>query len=136
MKEKWHTLLIRSFDHSLSPEEEAELDKALAESKELRQERKRLLEMRTSLEAYPYQFEPFFVGKVLHKIEKLENTVRNSWMLAFRQVALPSMALLLLLCVFTWWNDGSLSWDVFTGVSEFQEEELITEYFTASIDYE
>lgn len=136
MEEKWHKLLIRSLDHALSPVERKVLDQALAESEALRQERDRLLEMRSSLQEYPYQFEPFFVGKVMHRIEQLENVVKNSWILAFRQVALPGIALLLLLCMFTWWKDGSLSWEVFTGASAFQQDELLTEYFTASLDYE
>ena len=136
MKEKWHKLLIRSLDHPLSPEEQEVLDKALAESEALRQERDQLLKMRSSLQEYPYQFKPFFAGKVMHRIEQLENVVRSSWILAFRQVALPGIALLLLLCMFAWWKDGSLTWEIFTGVSSFEQEELLTEYFTASLDYE
>ena len=136
MKEKWHKLLLRSLDHPLSPEEKRELDEALAESEALCKERDQLLEMRSSLQEHPYQFEPFFAGKVMHRIEQLEKVVRNSWILAFRQVALPGIALLVLLCMFTWWKDGSLSWEIFTGVSAFEQEELLTEYFTASLDYE
>ena len=135
MNEELYDLLIQSLDQNLTPAENQRLEQALADSEELRTERDRLIAMRASLEEYPYQFKPFFVGRVMHQLEQLESPFASSWILAFRQIALPGLALLIALLFFTWMKDGSLSWEIFTGVSAFEQEELLTEYFTTSIDF-
>ncbi len=135
MNEEIYDLLIQSLDRALAPTERERLDQALANSEKLQKERERLIAMRASLEEYPYQFKPFFVGRVMNQLEKLENPFASTWILAFRQIALPGLALLLALLIFTWMKDGSLSWEIFTGVSAFEQEELLTEYFSTSLDY-
>lgn len=132
-----YELLLRSLDEPLPSEEADRLNTALAESEALRAERDELLKLRNTLQKTPYQFKPFFPSRVMQKIEQLDAipSISDYWLWAFRRVALPGLAILLLLFLFTWVENGSMSWEALTGVSAFEQEELLTEYFSSSIDY-
>ena len=137
VEKELYELLLRSMDEPLSPEEAERLNQALTESELLRSRRDELLKLRNTLQHSSYQFKPFFPARVMHKIEQLEvsSSFSDYWLRAFRSVALPGLAILLLLFLFTWMKDGSMSWEALTGVSAFEQEELLTEYFSSSIDY-
>ena len=132
-----YELLLKSLDEQLSPKEAERLDAALAESDDFRLEKDKLLKLRNTLKQTSYNFKPFFPARVMHKIEQIDAipSISDYWLWAFRRVALPGLAILLLLFLFTWVKDGSMSWEALTGVSAFEQEELLTEYFSSSIDY-
>ncbi|MEM6632112.1 MAG: hypothetical protein AAF694_20715 [Bacteroidota bacterium] len=136
-EQELYELLLNSLDGSLSPEEAERLKSALAKSDSLRAERDELMRLRNTLKDTSYQFKPFFPARVMNEIEQLDtpSSLADYWLWAFRRVALPGLAILIFLILFTWLKDGSMSWDALTGVSSFEQEELLTEYFSSSIDY-
>lgn len=100
---------------------------ALAESPELRQEKERLEVMRGLLKDQKPGFRPFFSGRVINKISRLENagweleeTFQLSW--AFSRVALSGIALVIILLTLTYFSAGSLNLDAILGISDLSAE--------------
>ncbi|MEM7368787.1 MAG: hypothetical protein AAF587_09285 [Bacteroidota bacterium] len=127
---KMQKLLLRSMDRTLSPEEDKQLSAALEHSEELRNERDELLAMRGKLKEQDYRFAPFFVAKVLNKLEPEDRQTIETWFaqmgFAFQRVGLPAMAVVVLLLLTTFFVEQSLSWDVITGTSELTVDDLMT----------
>lgn len=93
MKPELLELLYRSFDMELTAEQKKELDLALAESEQLRDEKERLLRLRSSLAASRGEFKPFFEARVLERIrselpELALDRMVESLAVMFRRVAL------------------------------------------------
>ncbi len=71
MKKRIFELLYRSFEEQLSPTEQEQLDRALAESAALRAEKDRIAQLRTMISnSGPRSFRPFFAEKVIRKIRE------------------------------------------------------------------
>ncbi len=100
MKPDWVNLLIRSFDSKLSKNERAELENALQNSQELREEKKRLETMRGVIaRSADRSFKPFFAARVMRRIDAAANQQEFieslSWM--FRRVVLAGALSVILL---------------------------------------
>ncbi len=97
MKHNWLTLLYKSLDQELSPSESAVLEKALADSEELRQEQARINVVRSDVAGSAAQaFAPGFADRVMVNISLSahKNQLVSSWKMAvsdvFRPVALAA----------------------------------------------
>ena len=92
MSEEMVNLLIRSFDENLSEGERAKLNQALTESAKLRDEKKRLSEMRLLVsETAERKFKPFFSTRVLRRINESQTEQEDffgSLVWAFRVFAM------------------------------------------------
>jgi anti-sigma factor RsiW len=105
MDQKILDLLYRSFDGQLLPEEQQRLEEALASSKQLRDEKERIVALRKTISGNAAQsFEPFFAERVMQRItaemeQKLETVEDffNSLLWSFRRVALAGAIAVLLL---------------------------------------
>jgi anti-sigma factor RsiW len=105
MDQKILDLLYRSFDGQLLPEEQQRLEEALASSKQLRDEKERIVALRKTISGNAAQsFEPFFAERVMQRItaemeQKLETVEDffNSLLWSFRRVALTGAIAVLLL---------------------------------------
>ncbi len=70
MNKEMIDMLYRSLDSDLSVQEREQLDRALAESAELRAEQKQLLAMRGSIKTGTAEsFGPFFAERVMNKVK-------------------------------------------------------------------
>ncbi|MFQ5641573.1 MAG: hypothetical protein ACE5IR_26665 [bacterium] len=103
MNERILKLLYRSFDAPLSQEEEMELLQALSASSQLREEQKRLAEMRGMLkDEATRSFRPFFAARVMHRI-KHEKTAGEDFVESlvwiFRRIALAGGLAILFLVI-------------------------------------
>ena len=100
MDHKLLDLLYRSFDDQLTPEEQSQLEDALANSTTLQKEKERIAAMRKTVsESAVESFEPFFAERVMRQIhtEKGEDFFA-SLLWAFRRIALAgAIAAILLL---------------------------------------
>lgn len=100
MNEQMLNLLIRSFDENLSEVERTSLDKALAGSPELREEKKQLSQMRQMIgETAERKFKPFFSGRVMWRIEESQTEQEDffgSLVWAFRVFAMVGTAAIVL----------------------------------------
>ncbi len=113
-----YELLLRSLDVSLDPAAQALLDEALAGSASLRRKREQLLAFREMAARQHYQFRPFFAARVMNRLaERGYGRIMGVPILpaAFRRVAIPALALILLLLMGVYLMDGSLSLDAVIG---------------------
>ncbi len=137
MNKELYQLLLQSLDQSLTLAEQKRLDEGLHTAENLRQEKVELERIRQELGDVKYHFDPFFAGKVMNRIEQMEKGTQsrgNGWIVAFRQVALPGLAVLILLLIVTWLSEGSISLEAMTGISDLYQEDVLAQYNTFDID--
>ncbi|MDZ7261789.1 MAG: hypothetical protein ONB05_06765 [candidate division KSB1 bacterium] len=131
MNKKILDLLYRSFDSKLTKEEQQKLEKALAQSKELQEERARITKMRDVLSSSPAPaFKPFFVERVMRRIwllaekEKRQEIFFESLLYLFRRVALAGLLVLLALLSFNWIKSEQVSLSSALALPEITMEEI------------
>ena len=97
-------LLYRSLDDDLKDKDQKKLDEALEKSEDLRKEKERVLAQRQAVaDSAGQSFGPFFAERVMNRIEGLGQKKNGleafyeSFMTAFRKVAIVSAAVLVLL---------------------------------------
>ena len=131
-QKKWREWMHRSLDDELTPKEKEEWERALAGSPELREAYQALMQTQTLLSKQEFRFQPFFSGKVMHRIEQLRPIPKQiaNWGLAFRTVAIPGLVAIVLLLITTWVTHGSFSVDALAGVYELAPEDLLADYFS------
>ncbi len=105
MESRLLELLYRSFDDRLSPDEQQELDAALAASEELQKEKERISALRSAVSSSgSASFEPFFADRVIQRIHSEKNQQSNgvenffeSLLWAFRRIAIAGAVAVILL---------------------------------------
>ena len=97
-------LLYRSLDDDLKDKDQKKLDEALEKSEDLRKEKERVMAQRQAVaDSAGRSFGPFFAERVMNRIEGLGQKKNGleafyeSFMTAFRKVAIVSAAVLVLL---------------------------------------
>ena len=127
MNEEMLNLLIRSFDENLSEVERTSLDKALAGSPELRQEKKQLSDMRQMIgETAERKFKPFFSARVMRRIEESQSEQEDffgSLVWAFRVFAMVGTAAILLFFALNSKLANDLSIDSILGLPQLSIED-------------
>jgi len=116
MKNEDLELLYRSFDDSLTPEEQKQLDEALTHSKALREEKTRIVTMRKAVSGNAARsFKPYFAERVMQRIEKTrqEQTKQDpffeSLLAVFRPVAMGAAVLMIILLTYNMIKSDRLS---------------------------
>lgn len=127
MNKRTIDLLYRSLDTDLSKEEQKELSEALSSSLELREEQKRIEEMRRAIaENVERSFNPFFSARVMRQIKAKSDEQEDFWgafVWAFRRVALASALAILLLIVSNFFVGDSFSLDKMLGMPQLTLED-------------
>ncbi len=127
MNEEMLNLLIRSFDENLSEVERTSLDKALAGSPELREEKKQLSDMRQMIgETAERKFKPFFSARVMRRIEESQSGQEDffgSLVWAFRVFAMVGAAAILLFFALNSKLANDLSIDSILGLPQLSIED-------------
>lgn len=130
MNKAIHTLLLRSLEEELSPEEKLRLEQALAQSEGLRKEKEELLAMRSILSSQEFRFAPFFAAKVMNRLDAETQKTVESWFtqvsFAYQRIGVPALAVLVFLLLFTFLTEQSMSIDVLTGTSDLTVDDLMT----------
>lgn len=122
-------LLLRSITEELSTEEQQQLNTALAESEDLREERDQLIYTRDLvIQAVPTA-DPAFSQRVLQRLDKGRKEVALVVQL-FPRVAAACAAVVLILSIFLYFEAGSLSTDALVGLQDLSIDEAValTEY--------
>lgn len=116
MDKKELELLYRSFDDVLTPEEQKQLEKVLASSKDLREEKKRVVSMRNAVSGSGVQsFKPFFAERVMRRIQQLKPTEKSpdlffeSLMAVFRPIAVGAAVVVIILLSYNMIKSDRLS---------------------------
>jgi len=132
MNKKLKDLLIRSLDDELGSNERAELEEALVVSPELRQEKEQLLAMRMRIGGQQFAFQSGFSGRVMQQIGQISKgkvvmfDFTQGLAAAFKRIALSGAAAILMLLLYTYVKDGSLSVDSLLGLKELNSDNAIT----------
>jgi len=115
MDEKIKELLYRSFDETLSPEDDKSLEQALANSIELMLEKENITRLRDQIsESQTKHFKPFFADRVLNQIQtstanQNEETLFDSLFILFRPVAIAATALIIIVAGYNIVSTGQFS---------------------------
>lgn len=121
MDTKAYRLLKDSFDRELTAQENDELQKALKENPELKEEAKILQKMRDLISDDESSFGAFFTEKVMNRIENIQE---SNFIYAFKRVALPGLIAAIILLLITILGNHSISFDSLLGVETLQPEYL------------
>ena len=116
MKNEDLELLYRSFDDSLTPEEQRQLIDALSNSKALRDEKNRIVTMRKAVSGSAARsFKPFFAERVMQRIENIrqkqtkKDPFFESLLAVFRPVAMGAAILMIILLTYNMIKSDRLS---------------------------
>ncbi len=132
IKDEINNLLLRSFDEDLKPEENDWLEKELADSSELREEKRKLVEMRKIVSSNQYSFSPGFREKVMTKVyeEKVPLILRpefnRSLFTVFKRVALTGVAAIVILFLSIYLSDDSFTFNSLTGGDPYSDDNLVS----------
>lgn len=121
--------LYRSFDEGLSPEEQQQLEAALATSESLRAEQQRLQLLRQSLSSLQPEASEAFTDAVMARLNAdRANVIPLRWLV---QVAAACVLIILLAGLSIYTTEGSLSAEALSGLSELYPEDapvLLADY--------
>lgn len=121
--------LYRSFDEGLSPEEQQQLEAALAASESLRAEQQRLQVLRQSLSSLQPEASEAFTDAVMARFNTdRANVIPLRWLV---QVAAACVLIILLAGLSIYTTEGSLSAEALSGLSELYPEDapiLLADY--------
>ncbi|MBC8402170.1 MAG: hypothetical protein H8E14_11840 [Candidatus Marinimicrobia bacterium] len=132
MKNKWLVLLRRSFDDNLSQPDQEILKRVLAESAELRSEKRRLTDLRNLIiTSSSESFRPFFIERVMDAVagRGLARTPVNGWRSVlgevFRPVAIAAALTIVGLLILGLSTSGNLSLEGLLGLPEYSLENIV-----------
>jgi ferric-dicitrate binding protein FerR (iron transport regulator) len=121
--------LYRAFDEGLSPEEQQQLEAALAASESLRAEQQRLQVLRQSLSSLQPEASEAFTDAVMARLNAdRANVIPLRWLV---QVAAACVLIILLAGLSIYTTEGSLSAEALSGLSELYPEDasvLLADY--------
>lgn len=109
-------LLIRSFDEDLSSEEKNMLDKALADSKELQEEKIELSKTRELLSGHRQAFSEGFSDKVLEKLG--QNDFSTIVLRLYKGITYSGVAAIILLLIMNHYSGGNFNLESLLGIEE------------------
>lgn len=124
MEKTMKDLLLYSLDNELTPDQQVHLEKALAESAELRQEKQQLLQMRSLVAGLRVRRDLSFPERVMNRLHIKEKRGFFSDLVALSpKVAAACIVFMLATIVGIYVREGSLSSDVIIGVEELTPED-------------
>lgn len=119
MKRKMLRMMQKSFDNELSNNEFQELERACEKSPELLLKMDETKKLNHLLSKQQFSYSSFFAEKVIRRVEALEQTTTGQAMIyAFYRIALPGLAAAIALVMISLFNNGYVSFDSVSGLSE------------------
>lgn len=125
MKEEWLELLTRSLDEDLSAEERMRLNTALATHDWLREEQKKLLQMRVLLGQWQPEANPSFADGVMQAIGQEQSQEGTAlFVRLFPKVAVACALFFMIGLSTIYLSEGSLSTDAIIGLEDWSVEDV------------
>jgi hypothetical protein len=119
MNSLWYDLLLRSFDSTLTPTEQQQLDHALLESHDIQMARKEILRMRNALSSSAeLSFTPGFAGQVMRRIAARQQSAVYRFETVFRPIAVAALLLVALICTYNAARANTLTVDSLLGIQK------------------
>ncbi|MBN2426494.1 MAG: hypothetical protein JXR46_09595 [Calditrichaceae bacterium] len=137
MKSDIKKLMLRSFDDDLSEEEKAKLQKSLAESEELQQEKKAFLDIRRAVsESVPRSFNKGFSGRVMDEIPVKEISFDKYIYKLFKPLAVAASVIIFTFIGYNLSTKGEINIKNILAIPEISVEETATLiYLTDQMEY-
>ena len=132
IQKELYDLLLRSFDEELNSSDTEKLELNLSGSVELREEKRKLLEMRKIVSSNQYSFSSGFQEKVMTKVyeEKepliLRPEFNRSLFTVFKRVALTGVAAIIILFLSIYLSDDSFTFNSLTGGEPYSDDNLVS----------
>lgn len=132
IQKELYELLLRSFDEELNSSDTEKLELSLSGSAELREEKRKLLEMRRIVSSKQYSFSSGFQEKVMTKVyeEKepliLRPEFNRSLFTVFKRVALTGVAAIVILFLSIYLSDDSFTFNSLTGGEPYSDDNLVS----------
>ncbi len=129
---KLYDLLLRSFDEKLQPIEAGILKDGLKQSSDLREENKKILEMRELISGRRYAFKSGFKVRVLARLHEekkpllLKPEFDRSMYSVFKRVVITGVAAVVILFLSLYFTGNSILMDPAKGGTLFSEEDLVS----------
>lgn len=126
MKTNIKDLLLYSLDNELTLTQQENLEKALAESTELQQEKEQLLQMRALVGGLRVRRDLDFPERVMNRLKQKEKRGFFSDLVALSpKVAAACIVFMLATTIGIYMREGNLSPDVIIGIEELTPEDAI-----------
>jgi len=129
-------LLYRSFDRELSEDEANQLEAALSESAELRDEKARIEKLRNIFTDAPAEkFSPYFAQRLMNKIKYSEQPdsetehFMDEFMYVFRRIAVMGAACAIFILAYNFIVFDQISLGAIFGIPEVTFEEIAEPIF-------
>lgn len=132
IQKELYELLLRSFDEELNLSDTEKLELGLSGSAELREEKRKLLEMRRIVSSKQYSFSSGFQEKLMNKVyeEKepliLRPEFNRSLFTVFKRVALTGVAAIIILFLSIYLTDDSFTFNSLTGGEPYSDDNLVS----------
>jgi hypothetical protein len=141
MAKKIIELLYRSFDDSLSDEEQNQLTRALSQSAELRKEREQILKLRGAFAgSHAHSFKPFFADRVMNQLKIAQShkneaeTFFNSLVAVFKPVAIAVAIILFSLLTYNLKQTKNYTLAGALGEKKIMLEEIVDPIYTLTME--
>jgi hypothetical protein len=137
MNQKILDLLYKSFEVQLTKHEQHQLERALADSEQLRAEKERIAVLRKSVAAGTNDsFKPFFADRVMQRIraqreENEQELFFDSLIHFFRPIAIAAIVLVIILTGYNMVGDNPLTGENGLAITEISVEDA----FDPMMDY-
>lgn len=119
-------LLLYALDNEITPAQQVHLEKTLAESEDLRQEKEQLLQMRTLVSELRVRRDLSFSERVMTRLHQKEKRGFFSDIVSLSpKVAAACIIFMLATTVGIYMREGSLSPDVIIGIENLTPEDAI-----------
>lgn len=126
MKKNMNELLLYALDNEPTSAQQADLEKALAESESLRQEKEQLLQMRSLVADLRVRRDIAFSERVMNRFQKKEKRGFLYDIVSLSpKVAAACILFMLATTAGIYMHEGSLSSDVIIGIEDLMPEDAI-----------
>ncbi len=141
MKKKILDLLYKSLDSELTARENQELNRALLESQELRDEKQKIAKTREAIyKTKAKSFKPFFAERVINEMRARRSNQNqaesffNSLLIVFRPVAIAAVIILISLLSYNLKKTGNYSIAGALGESKTTLEEIVDPVYMLTME--
>ncbi len=124
MKENWTEIMLRALAHELTEKEEVDFHQAMGQDPKLLKQWEEMQSLNGILQKQSFALEPFLSTRVMARLDR-EETSLPGLSRAFRALALPVLAAMLGLIIFTYVQEDQLNIEVLSGTADYSIEHAI-----------
>ena len=126
MDSNLYNLLLRSFDTSLTENEQRQLENALASSEEFRTAKEKIVTLRLRLQGLKGEtFKPFFAERVMERLNIPPLSMAEYFVSVFRDVAIGAAVLVIICSAYNISRENAFTHDSALGIHQQTLEQIL-----------